>query len=67
MLAQHRGKLVTHRQLLHEVWGPAYETETQYLRVHFAHIRAKIEPDPSTRATWSPSRASATGCDEPLA
>jgi two-component system, OmpR family, KDP operon response regulator KdpE len=47
VLTQHRGKLVTHRQLLHEVWGPAYETETHYLRVHVAHIRAKIEPDPS--------------------
>jgi two-component system, OmpR family, KDP operon response regulator KdpE len=47
VLAQHRGKLVTHRQLLHEVWGPAYESETHYLRVHMAHIRAKIEPDPS--------------------
>jgi two-component system, OmpR family, KDP operon response regulator KdpE len=47
VLAQHRGKLVTHRQLLREVWSPAYETETHYLRVHVAHIRAKIEPDPS--------------------
>jgi two-component system KDP operon response regulator KdpE len=47
VLAQHRGKLVTHRQLLHEVWGPPFETETHYLRVHVAHIRAKIEPDPS--------------------
>ena len=46
-LAQHRGKLVTHRQLLRAVWGPAYETETHYLRVHFAHMRAKLEPDPS--------------------
>jgi two-component system KDP operon response regulator KdpE len=46
-LAQHRGKLVTHRQLLRTVWGPAYETETHYLRVHFAHMRAKLEPDPS--------------------
>jgi two-component system, OmpR family, KDP operon response regulator KdpE len=45
-LALHRGKLLTHRQLLKTVWGPAYETETQYLRVHFAHLRAKIEPDP---------------------
>lgn len=45
-LARHRGKLMTHRQLLKTVWGPAYETETQYLRVHFAHLRAKIEPDP---------------------
>jgi two-component system KDP operon response regulator KdpE len=47
VLATHRGKLVTHRQLLHEVWGPGYETETHYLRVHFAHIRSKIEPEPS--------------------
>jgi two-component system KDP operon response regulator KdpE len=47
VLAQHRGKLVTHRQLLRAVWGPAYETETHYLRVHFAHMRAKLEPDPS--------------------
>ena len=47
VLAQHRGKLVTHRQLLRTVWGPAYETETHYLRVHFAHMRAKLEPDPS--------------------
>jgi two-component system, OmpR family, KDP operon response regulator KdpE len=46
-LLRHRGKLVTHRQLLREVWGPGYDTETHYLRVHFAHVRAKIEPDPS--------------------
>jgi two-component system KDP operon response regulator KdpE len=45
VLAQHRGKLVTHRQLLHEVWGPEYGGETHYLRVHVAHIRAKLEPD----------------------
>ncbi len=47
VLAQHRGKLVTHRQLLREVWGPGYEDETHYLRVHVAHIRSKIEPEPS--------------------
>lgn len=47
ILARHPGKLVTHRQLLHEVWGPAYDTETNYLRVHFANIRRKLEPDPS--------------------
>ena len=46
-LAQHPGRLVTHRQLLQEVWGPGYEDETHYLRVHFAHIRAKLETDPS--------------------
>jgi two-component system, OmpR family, KDP operon response regulator KdpE len=47
VLAQNVGRLVTHRQLLREVWGPAYETETHYLRVHFAHIRAKVEVDAS--------------------
>ena len=46
-LAGHAGKLVTQRQLLQAVWGPGYELETHYRRVHVAHIRAKIEPDPS--------------------
>jgi two-component system KDP operon response regulator KdpE len=46
-LAQHVGKLVTQRQLLQAVWGPGYDLETHYLRVHVAHIRAKLEPDPS--------------------
>jgi two-component system, OmpR family, KDP operon response regulator KdpE len=46
-LARHQGKLVTHRQLLQEVWGPGYQDELHYLRVHVAHIRAKLEPDPS--------------------
>jgi two-component system KDP operon response regulator KdpE len=46
-LAEHAGKLVTQRQLLQSVWGPGYDLETHYLRVHVAHIRAKIEPDPS--------------------
>jgi two-component system, OmpR family, KDP operon response regulator KdpE len=47
VLAQHRGRLVTHRQLLNEVWGPEYAQETHYLRVHVAHIRGKLELDPS--------------------
>jgi len=46
-LARHVGKLVTQRQLLQAVWGPGYELETHYLRVHVAHIRAKIEVDSS--------------------
>ncbi len=46
-LAQHPGRLVTHGQLLRQVWGPGFEDETHYLRVHFAHVRRKIEPDPS--------------------
>jgi len=47
VLAQNRGKLVTQRHLLQDVWGPGYEEEGHYLRVHIAHIRAKIEPDPA--------------------
>jgi two-component system, OmpR family, KDP operon response regulator KdpE len=45
-LARHRGRLVTQRQLLQTVWGPQYEHETNYLRVHLAAIRRKLEPDP---------------------
>ena len=47
VLSQHVGRLVTHRQLLQQVWGPGYGQETHYLRVHIAHIRAKLEADPS--------------------
>ena len=47
MLVRNAGKLVTQRQLLQEVWGPQYGTETNYLRVHMAHIRRKLEPEPS--------------------
>jgi two-component system, OmpR family, KDP operon response regulator KdpE len=47
VLAENVGRLVTQRQLLREVWGPAYDSETHYLRVHFTHIRSKIEDDPS--------------------
>ncbi|MGH8999183.1 MAG: response regulator [Acidimicrobiia bacterium] len=46
-LVRHPGKLVAHRQLLQEVWGPQYGEETNYLRVHMAHLRRKLEPDPS--------------------
>ena len=46
VLSLHRGKLLTHRQLLTEVWGPNYAGETQLLRVHVAHIRGKLEDDP---------------------
>jgi two-component system KDP operon response regulator KdpE len=47
VLVRHAGKLVTQRQLLQEVWGPQYEHETNYLRVHMAHVRRKLEPEPS--------------------
>jgi two-component system KDP operon response regulator KdpE len=41
------GRLVPRRQLLHEVWGPAYDTETNYLRVYVANLRRKLESDPA--------------------
>ncbi len=47
VLTRHPDKLVSQKQLLREVWGPAYEHETNYLRVHLANLRRKIEPDPS--------------------
>ena len=50
VLAAHRGRLVTHRALLHEVWGPRFGEATHYLRVHVAHLRAKLEADPSRPA-----------------
>lgn len=48
LLVQHRGKVVTHRQILREVWGPAAEERTDYLRVHMAHLRQKLEARPDT-------------------
>jgi two-component system KDP operon response regulator KdpE len=47
VLVRHRGRLVTQRQLLREVWGPQYQTEGNYLRVYAAQLRRKLEPDPS--------------------
>lgn len=46
LLVQHRGKVVTHRQILRELWGPANEENTHYLRVHMTHLRQKLEADP---------------------
>jgi two-component system KDP operon response regulator KdpE len=47
ILVRHPGRLITQRQLLQEVWGPRYEKETNYLRVHLANLRRKLEPEPS--------------------
>ena len=47
LLARNRGRLVSQRQLLHDVWGPAYTNEANYLRVYFAQLRRKLEPDPA--------------------
>ncbi|MBP2477009.1 two-component system KDP operon response regulator KdpE [Crossiella equi] len=47
VLVRGRGRLVAQRQLLQEVWGPAYATETHYLRVYLAQLRRKLEPEPA--------------------
>jgi two-component system KDP operon response regulator KdpE len=47
VLARASGRLVTQRQLLQEVWGPQYESESNYLRVYIAQLRRKLEPEPS--------------------
>jgi two-component system KDP operon response regulator KdpE len=47
LLAQNAGRVLTHRQILKEVWGPGAVSETHYLRVFMAQLRRKIEPDPA--------------------
>lgn len=47
LFAQHAGKVLTHRQILREVWGPNYVEQTHYLRVYMTHLREKLEKDPS--------------------
>lgn len=47
ILVRNRGRLVSQRQLLQEVWGPAYESESNYLRVYMAQLRRKLEPEPA--------------------
>ncbi|WP_330460303.1 response regulator [Streptomyces sp. NBC_00820] len=47
VLVRNTGRLVSQRQLLQEVWGPSYGTETNYLRVYMAQLRRKLESDPS--------------------
>jgi two-component system, OmpR family, KDP operon response regulator KdpE len=46
-LVKHAGKVLTHRQLLKDVWGPAYVERSHYLRVHMAALRHKLEADPA--------------------
>jgi len=47
ILVQNAGRVLTHRQLLRQVWGNAYESETHLLRVNMSNLRRKIEPDPT--------------------
>ncbi len=56
LLARHAGKVLTHRQLLQEIWGPGSTQHTHYLRVHMAALRRKIEVDPA-RPKWLTTEA----------
>jgi len=47
VLLAHAGKVMTHRQLLKEVWGPAYADSAHYLRIYVGHLRHKLEDDPA--------------------
>ncbi len=47
LLAQNAGKVLTHRHILKEVWGPAYAAQTHYVRVHMAELRKKVEVNPA--------------------
>jgi two-component system, OmpR family, KDP operon response regulator KdpE len=48
LFVRHAGKVLTHRQILKEVWGPNYVEQTHYLRVYMTHLREKLEKNPST-------------------
>jgi two-component system KDP operon response regulator KdpE len=50
LFVQHAGRVLTHQQLLREVWGPNYIDQTHYLRVYAAHLREKLEAEPSSPA-----------------
>lgn len=47
LLIRHAGRILTHRQILREVWGPKAEEHREYLRVYFTHVRKKVERDPA--------------------
>ena len=47
LFVQHAGKVLTHRQILREVWGPNYTGQTHYLRVYMTHLREKLEANPA--------------------
>lgn len=47
LMVQHAGRVLTHRQILRQVWGPEYVEETHYLRVYFAQLRQKLGEDPT--------------------
>jgi len=48
LMLRNAGRVMTHRQLLTGIWGPAHTEDTQYLRVFIGKLRQKIEPDPAS-------------------
>ena len=52
LFIRHAGKVLTHRQILREVWGPGHEEHTHYLRVYLAHLREKLEANPAEPALF---------------
>ena len=61
-LALNRGKVFSREELLDRVWEYDYFGDGRLVDVHIRRLRTKVEVDPPTRATWSPSVASVTGC-----
>jgi two-component system KDP operon response regulator KdpE len=49
---QHVGKVLTHQQILREIWGPDKIEQTHYLRVYIAHLREKLEANPAQPVSW---------------
>ena len=47
VLMANAGRVLTHRQLLREVWGPSHTEQSHYLRIYMGHLRQKLEADPS--------------------
>ena len=47
VLVTHAGRVLTHRQLLREVWGPSHADQSHYLRIYMGHLRQKLEVDPA--------------------
>jgi two-component system KDP operon response regulator KdpE len=47
VLVSHAGRVLTHRQLLREVWGPSHAGQNHYLRIYMGHLRQKLEADPA--------------------
>ena len=62
LFVQHAGRIITHRQILREVWGPNADEETNYLRVYITGLRKKIEANPQLPELIVTEPGSATGC-----